>query len=176
MKAPIIKNTNFKSQLKTISKDTLNQKASLVIPAVNAFVSEQANTHGNYSPLSYLHGQLGSIYKPKEFKTLNTKNHRDYCESIGLEFDTKSKTFHKAKGVTSIAYDAEWYKQYEAPKESTPSEKFAKAVESADKNGITLDDMMEIIAAHFDVEVATSDEVSDEIASLQEAVAACKAA
>ena len=155
-----INSKNYKSKLNTLNKDKLNEKAAVIIPAVLSFIAVQANEHGNYAPLTFLHDTVGKLVKPQEFKTLNRKNIREYAESIGLELRKESKAFGLRKGANGGPFDPNFYQEFEVPADPTPAEKFEKAVKKAKDDGLTMEQMLEIVGSQFDVEIAEVSEAA----------------
>lgn len=143
----------LKTQLNSLNKDKLTEKASKVLPAGLGFIAVQANEHGNFAPLTFMYDSIGKLVKPKEFKTLNRKNIKEYAESIGLELRKDSKAFGLRKGANGVQFDPNFYLEFEAPAEATPAEKFEKAVQAGDKAGLSMDQMLELVAAHYNVEI-----------------------
>ena len=160
MKTPEIGHKNFKSQLKTIAKDTVNAKASAVIPACMGFVADQANQDNpNFAPLTHMYNVIGNLHKPKEFKALTKKNIKEYAESIGLELRKESKAFGLRKGSNKAPFDPEFYLAIEPAAEVTPLEKFEKAIKSADNAGISMDEMLKAIGDFYEVELEAFDPI-----------------
>jgi hypothetical protein len=155
-----INSKNYKSKLNTLNKDKLNEKAAVIIPAVLGFIADQANEHGNYAPLTFLHDTVGKLIKPQEFKTLNRKNIREYAESIGLELRKDSRAFGMRKGANGGPFDPNFYQEFEVPAEPTPAEKFEKAVKKAKDDGLTMEQLLEIVGSQFDVEIAEVSEAA----------------
>jgi|TARA_B100001250_G_scaffold374148_1_gene360788 hypothetical protein len=160
MKIPEIGNTNFKSQLKTIAKDTVNAKASAVLPPCMGFVADQANQDSpNFAPLTHIYNVINDLHKPKEFKALTKKNIKEYAESIGLELRKESKAFGLRKGSNKAPFDPEFYLAIEPTAEATPLEKFEKAIKSADNSGLSMDEMLEAVGKFYEVELEAFDPI-----------------
>ena len=106
-----ITSKNLAPQLNTITRSTVQGKAAHILPFVLQFVANQANDHANYSPLATVNNALGKIYKPKELKTLTSKNLIAYAASIGIAYNKKTKSFSKAsKKKAPATFDADFYK------------------------------------------------------------------
>ena len=146
----------LKTQLNSLNKDKLTEKAAKVLPASLGFIAVQANEHGNYAPLTFLYESVGKLVKPKEFKTLNRKNIKEYAESNGLELRKDSKAFGMRKGANGVQFDPDFYLEFEVPADPTPAEKFEKAVKAGDKAGLTMDQMLELVATHYNVDINVS--------------------
>jgi len=174
MNDQVLGNKAIKTRIDNLTVTGSHEMHLLVLSSIAHRICEHGDSEGaRYYSIALKAGMVG---KPAG---LTAKSFATELKRIGGKLQQDDKGNITLSGIKKGAeLNVEFYKD-SAPKKAAPktnAEKFTTAVENAAKNGITLDDMMEIIAAHFDVEVSTSDEVSDEIASLQEAVAACKAA
>ena len=156
MKIPEIGNTNFKSQLKTIAKDTVNAKASAVLPPCMGFVADQANQDSpNFAPLTHIYNVINDLHKPKEFKALTKKNIKEYAESIGLELRKESKAFGLRKGSNKAPFDPEFYLASRIEERI----KEEKAIKSADNSGLYMDEMLEAVGKFYEVELEAFDPI-----------------
>lgn len=91
---------------------------------------------------------------------MNRKNIKEYAESIGLELRKESKAFGLRKGANGGPFDPNFYQEFEVPADPTPAEKFEKAVKKAKDDGLTMEQMLEIVGSQFDVEIAEVSEAA----------------
>ena len=162
-KLTTINATNFKSQLKTIHKDTIEAKASDIIPLAMDFVAQQANEHSNFAPMTHMINVIGQLSKPKAFKMLNRKTLIDHAKECGLEINKDTKALRRVNKSNMVVNPTYW-QELEVPADKTAAEKFQQAVKSASDNGLTLDQMLTIVGAQFELELNVP-EVDDAIAA-----------
>ena len=176
-----ITSKNLAPQLNTITRSTVQGKAAHILPLVLQFVANQANDHANYSPLATVNNALGKIYKPKELKTLTSKNLIAYAASIGIAYNKKTKSFSKAsKKKAPSKFEADFYKSIvpTAKVEKTSTKEKPTATESetipvaesktlqdqvrnltiqAKNAEISHDEMLQIIAEVYKIELTIVD-------------------
>ena len=151
-KLTTINATNFKSQLKTIHKDTIEAKASDIIPLAMDYVAQQANEHSNFAPFTHMINVIGQLSKPKAFKMLNRKTLIAHATECGLEINKDTKALRRVN-KSNMAVNPTYWQELEVPADKTAAEKFEQAVKSAESNGLTLDQMLTIVGAQFEIEL-----------------------
>ena len=144
--------TNFKSQLKTIHKDTIEAKASNILPLAMDFIAQQANEHSNFAPMTHLINVIGQLSKPKTFKMLNRKTLIAHAKECGLEINKDTKALRRVN-KSNMAVNPKFWEELEVPADKTAAEKFEQAVKSAESNGLTLQQMLDVVGAQFEVEL-----------------------
>jgi len=155
-----IDSKNLVTQLNTITRSTVQGRASHIMPLVLQFVANQANKHANYSPMATVNNALGKIYKSKELKALTSKNLIAYAASIGIAYNKKTKSFSKAnKKKAPSTFDADFYKSIipTAKVEKTSTKEKPTATESTATESETMSDT---------VSVASSSTIQDQVRTL----------
>jgi len=148
----VITASNFKPQLKTIHKDTIEAKASHILPLALDFIAQQANEHSNFAPMTHLINVIGQLSKPKAFKMLNRKTLIAHAKECGLEINKDTKALRRVN-KSNMAVNPKFWEELEVPADKTAAEKFEQAVKSAESNGLTLDQMLTIVGAQFEIEL-----------------------
>lgn len=141
----------FKNAISRSSKNTIEQ----TLTDCMEFAAFQICKHRNATPYAIIISNMSQIAgKPKGF---TRKNLIEFIQSIGLEFD-------KSKNVVSVPKafkkevadfgDFKWWTIFQdVTPEKTPSNKFQQAVKLAESNGLTLDQMLEVVGKQFNVEL-----------------------
>lgn len=155
--------SNFKPQLKTIHKDTIEAKASTILPLAMDYVAQQANEHSNFAPMTHMINVIGQLSKPKAFKMLNRKTLIAHAKECGLEINKDTKALRRVN-KSNMAVNPTYWQELEVPADKTAAEKFEQAVKFAESNGLTLDQMLTIVGAQFELELNVP-EVDDAIAA-----------
>lgn len=166
-KLTTINATNFKSQLKTIHKDTLEAKASDIISLAMDYVAQQANEHSNFAPMTHLINVIGQLSKPKAFKMLNRKTLIAHAKECGLEINKDTKALRRVN-KSNMQVNPKFWEDLEIPADKTAAEKFEQAVKSAESNGLTLQQMLDVVGAQFEVELivpAVDEAIAEAIAA-----------
>lgn len=137
---------SIKTLQNALKRVTKGQVEATLIDAMS-FARDQLCEHRNTTPLAVIYGVIPEIAgKPKGF---NRANMADFIGNIGLELDKKEGTISVPKGLnlnpTSIKA-AFWIDYQEETVQKTPAEKFQVAVKSADKAGLSFEDMIEILS------------------------------
>lgn len=156
----------FNNAISRSSKDTIEQ----TLTDCMEFAAFQICEHRNATPYAIVIASMSQIAgKPKGF---TRKNLIEFIQSIGLEFDKSKNVVSVPKAFQKVMTDFGDFKWWvifqDAIPEKTPSAKFQQAVKSAESNGLTLQQMLDVVGAQFAVElnVPTIDE------AIAEAIAA----
>mgnify|MGYP003641642531 FL=1 len=147
-KVTVITSANFKTQMKTILKSTIEAKSSNVLEAAMVFVAAQANTHSNFAPFTYMIDTIGQVVKPKDLKMLNKKTLIAHALECGLEINKDTKALRRVK-TSNMEVNPTFWTDLDVPADKTATEKFEAAVKSAASNEMTQEQMIAVVNAQF---------------------------
>jgi len=139
---------NFQSQMKTIFKSTVDAKASNVLEMAMVFVADQANTHSNFAPFTYMIDTIGQVVKPKDLKMLNKKTLIAHALECGLEINKDTKALRRTT-TSNMKVNPTFWTDLVIPADKTAAEKFESAVKSAASNEMTQAQMIAVVNAQF---------------------------
>ena len=140
--------TNFKSQMRTILKSTVESKSSNVLEAAMVFVAAQANENSNFAPFTYMVNTIGQVVKPKDLKMLNKKTLIAHALECGLEINKDTKALRRAT-PSNMKVNPTFWTELDVPADKTATEKFETAVKSAASNEMTQAQMIAVVNAQF---------------------------
>ena len=143
-----ITSANFKTQMKTILKSTIEAKSSNVLEMAMVFVADQANTHSNFAPFTYMINTIGQVVKPKDLKMLNKKTLIAHALECGLEINKDTKALRRTT-TSNMKVNPTFWTDLVIPADKTAAEKFESAVKSAASNEMTQAQMIAVINAQF---------------------------
>ena len=143
-----ITSANFQSQMKTILKSTVESKSSKVLEMAMVFVADQANTHSNFAPFTYVINTIGQVVKPKDLKMLNKKTLIAHALECGLEINKDTKALRRTT-TSNMKVNPTFWTDLVIPADKTATEKFQAAVKSAASNEMTQAQMIAVINAQF---------------------------
>lgn len=123
-------------------------KVEAVLTDCMSFALTQLCEHRNTTPLGVINSYIPELAgKPSGFKRDTFLHYM--TEVIGLEYNKKEQTFSVPKELVLVreGMRSAFWLDYQVEKvETSPAERLEKAIATAMKNGLTFDQMVDILA------------------------------